>query len=449
MKSLAAVVLLGGLCGLPGCTQLIGADGVREQAACVREDMRCDGPVRQRCDDQFTWVDIGACNGKTPVCTREQCLGVQMVAAGGAHTCAVLTDGSARCWGRNSTGQLGDDSADENLPNRLTPTQVADDKKIVSLSLGGRDDDGFSCAVHEDGSVACWGKNIFGELGGATTETLSPKPLLVPGLADITAVAAGFFHACALHSDTTVSCWGTNVYGPATITGTKPSRVEGLTGVLELAAGGKHTCARTATEVLCWGWNDFGQCGQDVANGYIFPPQPVPGLASTKRISAGYFHTCALTSSGQVRCWGSNQCGQLGDGSYCGNDCPNTAKCGSSSVVAPIEDLTAIDIGTGAHHTCIVEEDKNGRIYCWGRNDFGQVSATSGSITGMGFPFVDVPVPTSVLHAVSLAVGPFHGCALLDTGDVRCIGRNDYGQLGGGTTDSGSAVGVRWQDERR
>lgn len=438
------------------CTQLIGAGGDREEAECNIGDLRCLGSVRQECGLRYVWEDKEECTGQTPVCRRDKCLGIQQVTAGSAHSCAVLSDATVRCWGKNDDGQLGDGSQ----VSRLYPTEVIGLVDVASVAIGGSDDEGFTCAVHNSGSVSCWGMNSFNVLGSPTEDTYSAKPVAVPGLHDVAALALGWKQACAMHHDGMVSCWGLQAHSPD-FTGQPPGKVAGIDEAIELVAAGLHTCARTKMGVFCWGHNEHQECGQPAPTTYVFPPLPVPALGSVKRLAAGYYHTCALTdeSKPRVMCWGSDQCGQLAqspsspyceasqnwcgaESNHCGTATPTPIFLGA---LGPKDRV--MDIGAGAYHSCFVAEG-GWRLYCWGRNDFGQVSLTSGSVVGMGTPFVAVPVPTTLLHTklMSISVGLYHQCAIIDNGEVRCMGRNDDGQLGSGTSVSGPAVGVQWQE---
>jgi alpha-tubulin suppressor-like RCC1 family protein len=136
-------------------------------------------------------------------------------------------------------------------------------------------------------------------------------------------------------------------------------------------------------------------------------------------------------------------CGQLGNGTHCGDSCADDQNnCGTYAPTPTHPSTSGVQIGAGAEHTCVLTD--SGGITCWGRNGFGQVSSTATSVLGVGDRFVEVPVPTLVQHASSLAVGAYHACAITDS-DVRCFGHNDSGQLGNGTTDPDLVASVKWQ----
>ena len=234
--------------------------------------------------------------------------GVTAIAAGWNHTCAVRADGTAACWGFNDYGQVGTGSSAADV---LTPTPVAGLSGVRSI-----DPTTFStCALLLDGTVRCWGYNATGDLGdGTTTDRLAPTR--VAGLTGVRALAG--LHPCALLADTTVRCWGSNDFGElgdgTTRTRLKPVKVAGLTGVASIAGGANHTCAvLTSGAVRCWGYNLEGEVGDGTAHARS-RPVPVVGLPAVSALRAGFFDTCALLADTTVRCWGVNQAGELGEG---------------------------------------------------------------------------------------------------------------------------------------
>ena len=287
--------------------------------------------------------------------------GAAALAAGSFSTCARMTDGTVRCWGYNSDGQIGDGTTGG---TRATPTVALGLTAVTDLGLGqtfacalsaglvrcwGSNNSGglglgyadsfghpragnpvmgltgaaglgvglfFSCAHTTGGLARCWGANEDGQLGDGTLVSRSVATA-VAGLGDVTAIVGGQRHACARRGDGTVACWGSNSTGQAgdgTMVTPRPNAttVPGLGGVAQLAAGDFHTCARlTDGTVRCWGNNDYGQCGDDTQLVARRSPVAVRGLAGAVEISAGSFHTCARLTDGTLRCWGSDRSGQL------------------------------------------------------------------------------------------------------------------------------------------
>ena len=342
--------------------------------------------------------------------------GVAAVTAGSSHACALTTNGGVKCWGSNSYGQLGDGTT----TNRLTPVDVVGlGTGVTALAAGGYD----TCALTTGGGVKCWGDNSYGELGDGTT-TNRMTPVDVSGLtSEVVGLAVGTFHTCAIMSGGGVKCWGYNYYGQlgdATTTNRlTPVDVSGLTsGVVAVAAGYYHTCAVIGGSVECWGYNYYGQLGDGTATD-ASTPALVAGLGSqASAVTAGYYHTCALTTVGGVKCWGINNYGELGDRTPTDRGTPGDVT-GLGSGVA------AVTSGPAALGTCAVMTD--GGLKCWGSNYNGQLG--DGSILTRGVP-VDV---TGLAGGTTvLAGGTYHTCAVAG-GGVKCWGYNYYGQLGSGT----------------
>jgi alpha-tubulin suppressor-like RCC1 family protein len=161
----------------------------------------------------------------------------------------------------------------------------------------------------------------MGELGNGT-QTSSLEPTQVSSLGNSVAqVALGSSHTCARKTDGTVWCWGYDLWGQVSASGPmgSPLQVTSLgTTVVEVAAGTDHSCVgRMDGSAWCWGRNNFGQLGDGNPRGSTGMPVRV-GVqgASVLRLTAGYYHTCALKVDGTLFCWGANDNGQVGDGTF-------------------------------------------------------------------------------------------------------------------------------------
>ncbi|HSS01215.1 MAG TPA: hypothetical protein VLM79_29355, partial [Kofleriaceae bacterium] len=136
------------------------------------------------------------------VCVAEPSTCAQAVSAGDGHSCAIREDHTAWCWGRNEAGQLGDGTVDD----RTEPVQVAGATSFTAIAAGFD----HTCAVAEDRSVWCWGSNESGQAGNAAA---SLQPVPVGNISDVTAITVGRDHSCALTGDGHVKCWGANDSG--------------------------------------------------------------------------------------------------------------------------------------------------------------------------------------------------------------------------------------------
>jgi alpha-tubulin suppressor-like RCC1 family protein len=343
------------------------------------------------------------------------------LSSGGSHTCVRKTDGTVVCWGYNIYGQLGN----PNLTslNQVTPTVVIGLTDTVQLSAGGY----HTCARKTDGSVVCWGKNDSGQLGNTNLVSSQASPTAVIGLTDAVELSAGQDHTCARKADSSVVCWGQNLDGQLgnpnlVFSQATPTAVIGLTGVRQLSAGAGHTCAvKMDNSVVCWGFNTNGELGNNNFAPSQATPTAVIGLTNVALLSAGHgSHTCALRTDASVFCWGYNANGELGD--------PNvTQSQGTPTVVIGLTDTTALS--AGGVHTCV--RKIGGSVACWGVNGVGQI---------LGDPNLVLPsqaTPTTVIgltDIVALSGGGLYSCARKTNASVVCWGDNSNGQLGGITT---------------
>jgi alpha-tubulin suppressor-like RCC1 family protein len=340
-----------------------------------------------------------------------------LISAGTDYSCALTSAGGAKCWGDNDSGQLGDGTtSDHSIPEDV----IGLTSGLVSISASYN----HTCALTTSGKIKCWGDNYYGELGNGTTSDQT-TPVDVRGLSDgAIDIAAGYSHTCALTTRGGVKCWGANEVGElgdGTIYNSRtPVDVIGLSsGVSAISVYESHTCALTADgEVKCWGDNYSGQLGNGTKKDSSIPVG-VLGLSSgVNAISVGYDHACALTANGEVKCWGGNYAGQLGDGT-------------TTDHLTPTNVLglhgEASSISSGDESTCVSTMD--GGVKCWGYNARGELG--NGSTTNHSTP-VDVQGLSSGIVGVS--VGDSHTCAMTTANGYKCWGANDRGELGDGTT---------------
>jgi alpha-tubulin suppressor-like RCC1 family protein len=385
------------------------------------------------------------------------------IAAGGSHTCALLDDGTVRCWGLNSSGQLGygntNDVGDNETPDERDNTSInlGTGRKAVSITAGVQ----HTCVVLDNGTVRCWGSGANGRLGYGNTTTIGDNEN--PGTAgpvdlgigrNALAVAAGENFTCAQLDNRTVRCWGSGSsgqlgYGNTTTIG--DNETPGSFGPVDLgvatvgrfamavSGGGSHTCAILDDgTVRCWGLPTEGQLGY--GNITTIGDNETPGSVGSVdmgsrqtavSIAVGGTHTCALLDDGTVRCWGSGNKGQLGYG--------NTADIGDNEApgeVGPVElgGRSAVAIAAGDEFTCAILDD--GTVRCWGEADVGQLGyGNTNNVGDNEFPSSAGPVDLGTGRtAIAIDAGSNHVCALLDDGKVLCWGQGAFGALGYGNT---------------
>ena len=295
---------------------------------------------------------------------------VVAISAGRHHACAVTIAGAALCWGRNEQGQLGDGTTS----NRSSPVPVVGLSSGVATISAGRSS---TCAVTASGTARCWGGNVYGQLGNGTT-TGSTTPVDVSGLpSGAAAISVGGYHACALLADGAVYCWGDNADGQlgdgTTTSHTTPMPVSGLSsgGAAVSAARGAHTCAvRTTGAALCWGDNSGGQLGTGTTTDWPWPAGISSLTSGVSVISGGVEHSCAVASGG-AKCWGANTYWEIGDGTTVQKLVPTDVLTLQSGVFS---------ITAGERHSCAILD--TGALKCWGDNAYGALgdgSTTSSS----------------------------------------------------------------------
>jgi alpha-tubulin suppressor-like RCC1 family protein len=287
------------------------------------------------------------------------------------------------------------------------------------LAAGGR----HGCTMTVAGSLVCWGANDRGQLGDGTA-AVQAGPVAVAGDLAFVSVSAGLLHTCAVTRLGDVYCWGADDRGQlgdaTTIRRNAPVRIAGLGTYASVSAGAAHTCGVTTDGALrCWGANDQAQLGDGTRDSRSAPTPVLVGNAPVVSVAAGGQHTCAVTDDGRLYCWGANNDGQLGSGE-------RGAYRAAPAPVAVAGRATSVTAGLA--HSCALTGD--GAVTCWGRVETGD--ARAGAPSGPAGPahvrFADtVPV-------VAIASGGAHACALTAVGRVWCWGRNTRGALGDGTT---------------
>ena len=368
------------------------------------------------------------------------------ITAGDYHTCAILDNGDSKCWGRNKTGELGQgsivalgDAAGEMAA--LPPIDLGAGRHAIEITAG----QAFTCARLDDNSVKCWGRNQSGQLGKGNNVNLGITPGDIAASAPINfgtgltpiQMSLGHYHGCAIlldaGGDSHTKCWGDNRWGQlghgdqvnlgdtAGEMGDNLPELNFGTGLSAeyLMATGGHSCAKLSDlSVKCWGLNTWGAVGLIAGNGApvnkllcnndpkdcVGDDPGEMGNALTAAIAAGtadkltlgYRHSCALLLTGQFKCWGSNEEGQVGIGNNTGNNVNIGDQAGEIAALATtvLKPGTDVEEATGGgFQTCVLNDDDT--INCWGFNSFGQLGHNDTATWGddaneMGADLIDV-----------------------------------------------------------
>ena len=319
-----------------------------------------------------------------------------------------------------------------------------------------------TCAIVENGDVKCWGRDdINGQLGdgGSNTNINAPSstPIDLGTGRTAVAISAGASHSCAILDTRDVKCWGSNYYGQLGDGGYNNTNAPSSTAIdlgvgrtaVAISTGYSHTCALLDNaDLKCWGYSFSGQLGIGILGAYgthsqynISSPPSTPinlGAGRTAvAVSAGHHHTCAILDNGDLKCWGNDGDpsggGQLGDGG--GIAWTHTPP---STPIDLGVGRTAIAVSAGEDHTCAILD--NGDLKCWGSDEYGQLG-NGPSITGNQYSPPSTPIDLgSGRTAVAVSAGWSFTCAILDNGDMKCWGwDNGQGRLG-----IGSLPGNQW-----
>lgn len=393
------------------------------------------------------------------------------ISAGSNHVLAVKSDGTVWAWGINNGGQLGNNTTTASY----APIQVLDSSGIGFLTgvkkvaAGSYADPGagHSLALKNDGTVWAWGDNYHGQLGDSTKldRRLPTQVKDVSGanyLENIESITAGPGNSLAIHNDGTVWAWGTNRAGQLgngnTISSSLPRQVRGfageeyLSGVKSVSLSsfiydyvGYVVALRSDGAILAWGSNQYGQLGDGTFDSSLEPLRVISGsgdgiLSGIEQVAAGAEHTLALKEDGTVWAWGSGESGALGDQSIVDATFPVQVK--DSQGTGYLSDIVAIAAG----NLFSLALSNNGTVWAWGNNRDGQLGNNTTSSANTLPVQVKSPSAVGVLeNVVSISAGGRNNTnptgsslALAADGTVWAWGGNNYGQLGNDTQSSSS-----------
>jgi alpha-tubulin suppressor-like RCC1 family protein len=371
---------------------------------------------------------------KTGTTAVEGIILYRSISGGDSFNCDLGSIGIATCWGNNGgqDGRLGNGALDNaSLPDSPVPVVVLGGQRFTTIAAGAR----HTCGLTSTGAAFCWGSNGDGQLGAPSVPSWAHQPVPVAGGLTFTSITAGAGHTCAIQTTTKAAyCWGINGEGQlgngTRVASNVPVAVSGGIAFRQLSAsqGVNNTTCGIADDgrAFCWGSDTYGMIGDGgpmsgLTTDIRQTPTLVSGGHSWKSIAVGYFHVCGVRSDDVGMCWGDNGSGKLGMGDA------------SPNATVPVVLNTPArfsQIETGYYHTCGVTTAF--ALYCWGANVSGE-SGTALAIGDTGYsPAQAAPGEWSEVNLGGTSAGT---CMITrDRLSVRCMGRNDLGQLGNGTT---------------
>ncbi|MBA4319103.1 MAG: chromosome condensation regulator RCC1 [Flavobacterium sp.] len=366
----------------------------------------------------------------------------RMASSSSAYHTLEIRNGELWAWGRNTFGQLGDETTIE----KSAAVRVGSDDKWISVAAG----NSHSLGLKADGTLWAWGNNSHGQRGNGAinasfTNPYPVTPITVPYQvgtdSDWVSIAAGYEHSLALKVDGTLWAWGSNNFGQLGIDALldldRPTIVGGSSALHDwtsVAAGDFHTVGmRSLTQanagsLWAWGLNSSGQLGVGDTNNRAVPTQVAWVDRYWVSFSAGANHTLAVRSNGTLWVWGNNKSGQLGDG-------------GTTNINSPLQEISMshswTSVAAGNSHSLALKAD--GTLWSWGNNDYGQLGNGGLEMTER------IPVPIGKDNTwVGISAGHSHSLGLKADGILKSWGYDNYGQVGdGGELDKNKQIPVQ------
>jgi alpha-tubulin suppressor-like RCC1 family protein len=358
---------------------LLSARDANAVSVSVGDSMACavlnDGKLK--CWGNGSYLGIGSTSGSTRI-PMEVDLGsgrtAKSVSIGKGFACVILDDDTLKCWGANTYGQLGvGDTTTRDAP--AGPVNLGSGRTAKAVVCG----ESNTCAILDDGSIKCWGalqkSGYWSYCAGCSssgTITTPRSDAIDLGGRTAKVMARGKFHTCAILDDDTLKCWGWNSEGLLGYgytndnVGYKPGEVSAMSlgavpTSVAIGRNGQSSCAiLTGGAVKCWGLNTQGQLG-DGTDTYRTSPVAVDlGAGYTaKIIETSYSTTCAILNDDSIKCWGSNSGGEFGIG--------HTLTDSTSKTTVPLpagRTAKSISLYTSGYGPCAVLDDDT--VWCWG-----------------------------------------------------------------------------------
>lgn len=409
------------------------------------------------------------------------------ITSGNAHTCALYNNGRVKCWGSAANGKLGQgnttslgDSAGE-LGGAIPFVNLGTGRTVTDISAGAN----HNCAILDDGSVKCWGLNSSGQLGYGDTlargdganEMVNSLPTVNLGTGRTAkSIAAGSASTCAILDNDSLKCWGAGTSGilgkgNTTSLGDGANEMgDPLTPVnlgtgrtvkkIALSKSANSACAILDNNALkCWGINSSGRLGYgntltlgDGANEMGDSLQTV-NLGTGKyalEISLGNIHTCALLNDSTVKCWGEASNGQIGLGNTTDRG-DNANEMGDSLAVVNLgTGFTPSGVHTSNTTTCVTSTA--GTMKCFGSATSGirlsgNTTAAGTTTASMGNNLGLSNIGSEQITTVAMGIG--HACAILSNDRIKCWGAATSGallnqgttvNLGDATSETGNSL---------
>lgn len=355
----------------------------------------------------------------TAAYTLTSALGTGAVSGGRNHSALVTPDGRVLTWGRALYGRLGNG---DQFTDVTTPTAIHGLTGVTAMS----GQFWHNLAVTVDGHVVGWGYNADGQLGiGSQLNQL--RPVQVTSLTNIVAVSTGVYHSVALSADGQVFVFGDNSHyaslgvGESVAGSLLPIQVPNLPVITAISAGFYHTMALAADgRVFTWGSNEYGQIGNGSTDATAATPVEVPGLSDIVSVSAGSYFSTATRRDGRVFVWGRNAVDEwsLGIG-------------GDANVNVPVENTALAGSRVSAGYYAGFAQRPDGTLLGWGYNGYGQIG------TG-DFNSQPVPVAIAIPAGTQSYFLQDHSAILTSAGELFTAGNPDHGNLGDDTTTSRS-----------